>query len=95
MWLLQDSFIDKVAASFKLQKKNGRYPATPLNEGYLGPSDEEPNAARTKEFQSLTGSLAFISCITRPDVSKAHSVLAQHLQNPSQKHLAAAKHIWE
>ena len=58
-------------------------------------SDEEPNAARTKEFQSLMGSLAFISCITRPDVAKAHSVLAQHLQNPSQKHLAAAKHVWE
>jgi hypothetical protein len=95
VWLLQDSFIDKVAASFKLQKKSGRYPATPLNEGYIGPSDEEPNAARTKEFQSLTGSLVFISCITRPDVAKAHSVLAQHLQNPSQKHLAAAKHVWE
>jgi hypothetical protein len=93
--LLQDSFVDKVAARFKLQKKSGRYPATLLNEGYFGPSDEEPNAARTKEFQSLTGSLAFISCITRPDVAKAHSVLAQHLLNPSQKHLAAAKHVWE
>jgi hypothetical protein len=95
VWLLQDSFIDKVAASFKLQKKSGRYPATPLNEGSIGLSEEEPNAARTKEFQSLTSSLAFISCITRPDVAKAHSVLAQHLQNPSEKHLAAAKHVRE
>ncbi|PZD22874.1 hypothetical protein A1F96_10756, partial [Pyrenophora tritici-repentis] len=86
----------KLAAQAEIDdiKKSGRYPATPLNEG-LGSSDEEPNAERTKEFQSLTGSLAFISCITRPDVAKAHSVLAQHLQNPSQKHLAAAKHVWE
>jgi hypothetical protein len=50
VWLVQDSFIDKVAASFKLQKKSGRYPATPLNEGYFSPSNDEPNAARTKEF---------------------------------------------
>jgi hypothetical protein len=90
---VQDSFVDKVAANFKLQKKSGRYLATPLNEGYFGLSNEEPNAARTNEFQSLTSSLAFISCITRPNVAKAHLVLAQHLQNPSQKHLAAAKHV--
>jgi hypothetical protein len=95
VWLVQDSFINKVAANFKLQTKSGRYPATPLNKGYLSPSDDEPNAAHTKEFWSLTGSPAFISCIIRPDIAKAHSVLAQHLQNPSQKHLAAAKHVWE
>jgi hypothetical protein len=77
VWLVQDSFIDKVAANFKLQTKSGRYPATPLNKGYLSPSDDEPNAAHTKEFWSLTGSPAFISCIIRPDVAKAHSVLAQ------------------
>ena len=50
VWLVQDSFIDKVAANFKLQKKSGRYPATPLTEGHFGPSDEELNSARTKEF---------------------------------------------
>jgi hypothetical protein len=85
VWLLQDLFIDKVAASFKLQKKSGQYPATPLNKGYFALSEEELNTACTKEIQSLTGSLVFISCITRPDVAKAHSVLAQHLQYPRQK----------
>jgi hypothetical protein len=85
VWLLQDLFIDKVAASFKLREKSGQYPATPLNRGYFPLSEEELNAARTKEIQSLTGSLVFISCITRPDVAKAHSVLAQHLQYPRQK----------
>jgi hypothetical protein len=82
-------------ASFKLQKKSGRYPATPLNEGYFALSEKEPSTARTKEFQSLTSSLAFISCITRLDIAKAYSVLAHHLQNTSQKHLAATKHVWE
>jgi hypothetical protein len=63
-------FIDKVAASFKLQKKPGQYPATPLNKGYFALSEEELNAARTKEIQSLTGSLVFISCITDQTLQK-------------------------
>jgi hypothetical protein len=35
-----------------------------------------------------------ISMFTRPDVARAHSVLAQHLQNPGQKHLSAVYHVW-
>jgi hypothetical protein len=94
IWLVQDSFIDKVSAKFKLAQSTGRYPAVPLTESYLLPSVEEPDAERTREYQQLVGLLAYISTFTRPDVSRAHSVLARHLQNPGQKHLAAAKHAW-
>ncbi|KAK7178015.1 Retrovirus-related Pol polyprotein from transposon TNT 1-94-like protein 1 [Paraphaeosphaeria sporulosa] len=93
VWLLQDSFIDKVATKFNLRQK--RYPPTPMDEEPLGPSDEEPVAARTEEYQMLVGSLAFISCVTRPDTAKPQSVLSKYLQNPSQKHLAAVKRVWK
>ena len=49
---------------------------------------------RTKIYQQLVGSLAFISTNTRVDVARAHSVLGQHLQNPGQKHLNSAYHVW-
>jgi hypothetical protein len=92
IWLVQDSFIDKVSVKFDLAQTTGRYPAVPLTESYLPPSVEEPDTDRTRVYQQLVGSLAYISTFTRPDVSRAHSVLARHLQNPGQKHLAAAKH---
>jgi hypothetical protein len=95
IWLIQDSFIDKVVNKFDIdQKSGGRYPAVPLVENGLPLSTEEPNHQRTQLYQQLVGSLAYISTFTRPDVARAHSVLAQHLQNPGQKHVSAAKHVW-
>jgi hypothetical protein len=94
IWLLQDSFIDKVAAKFNLTQATGRYPPVPLVENYLQTSPDEPDAKRTHTYQQLVGSLAYISTFTRPDVARAHSVLARHLQNPGQKHMSAARHVW-
>lgn len=92
--LVQDSFIDKIATKFDLKSSTLRYPDVPLKENNLAPSNEEANAARTHKYQQLVGSLAYISTSTRPDVARAHSVLARHLQNPGQKHLYAAYHVW-
>ena len=67
----------------------------PIDKEPLGPSNKEPVAAYTEEYQALVRSLAFISSITRPDTAKSHSVLSKYLQNASQKHLAAAKRVWK
>jgi hypothetical protein len=93
IYLTQDSFINKIEAKFDL-KSSVRYPEVPLTENALLPSTEEPSAARTQRYQQLVGSLAYISTSTRPDVARAHSVLARHLQNPGQKHMYAACHVW-
>lgn len=93
LWLIQDSFIDKVAAKHQLNSDK-RYPDFPMRDNYLPPSEEETDARRTKEYQQLIGSLAYIATFTRPDVARAHSVLARHLTNPGQRHLAAARHTW-
>jgi hypothetical protein len=95
IWLIQDSFIEKVVNKFDLdQKSGGRHPAVPLVENSLPQSAEETNYQRTQLYQQLVGSLAYILTFTRPDVARAHSVLAWHLQNPGQKHISAVKHIW-
>jgi hypothetical protein len=94
IWLIQDSFIDKVTSKFDV-KISKRPPPTPISdEDQLQPSNEPPNSHRTKLYQQLVGSLGYISICTRPDVARAHSVLARHLQNPSQKHLSSVYQVW-
>jgi hypothetical protein len=90
IWLIQDSFIDKVTSKFDI-KISTRAPAISISdEDYLQPSNEPPNNHRRKLHQQLVGSLAYISACTRPDVARAHSVLARHHQNPSQNHISSA-----
>jgi hypothetical protein len=95
IWLMQDSFIEKVAAKYNIAQRSTTYPAVPLVDGNIGPSTEEPDEKRTKLYQELVGSLAYISTYTRPDVAQAHSELSRYLQNPGQKHISAAYHAWK
>ncbi|KAI1509646.1 Pol protein [Pyrenophora tritici-repentis] len=95
IWLMQDSFIDKVAAKYNITQRSTTYPAVPLADGNIGLSTEEPDNKRTKLYQELVGSLAYIATYTRPDVAQAHSELSRYLQNPGQKHVSAAYHVWK
>jgi hypothetical protein len=47
----------------------------------------------TKIFQSLIGSLLYLSISTRPDICHAVNKLSQFNTHPHSEHLAAAKHI--
>jgi hypothetical protein len=52
LWLIQDSFIEKIVNKFDLdQKSGGRYPAVPLVENSLAQSTEDPNHQRTQLYQ--------------------------------------------
>jgi hypothetical protein len=95
IWLMQDSFIDKVAAKHNIAQMSRAYPAVPLLDGNISPSTEEPDEQRTKLYQELVGSLAYISTYTQPDVAQTHSELSRYLQNPGQKHISAAYHAWK
>jgi hypothetical protein len=44
-------------------------------------------------YQSLVGSLNWLSHTTRPDLSTVVSLLAQHQSNPSSGHLTAARYV--
>jgi hypothetical protein len=45
------------------------------------------------QYQSLVGSLNWLSHTTRPDISTVASLLAQHQSNPAQGHLDAAHYV--
>jgi hypothetical protein len=57
------------------------FPGVPLVDGNIDPSTEEPDEQRTKLYQELVGSLAYISMYTQLDVAQTHSELSQYLQN--------------
>jgi len=86
-------FINKVSAKINLAQTLGRYPVVLLTDSYLLLSVKEASVKRTQLYQQLVGLLAYISTFTQPNMSQAHSVLVRHLQNPRQKHIAAAKHV--
>jgi hypothetical protein len=92
-WLAQDAFIDKVCARFGIEAI-GRSPDVPLTENWLPQSTEEPEAARTKLYQQLVGSLAYIAVWGRPDVARTHVVFACHLTNPGQSHVSKVRQTW-
>jgi hypothetical protein len=94
IWLLLDSYINKVVKKYGLEPVNGKYPDTPLSQEELLPSTDEQDPERTKIYQELVGSLAFISNMCRPDVSKPHSILSQFLINPGPKHLSESIRCW-
>jgi hypothetical protein len=60
----------------------------------LPQSTEEPDAARTKLYQQLVGSLAYIAVWGRPDVARTHVVFACHLTNPGQSHVSKIRQTW-
>jgi hypothetical protein len=92
-WLVQDAFIDKVCARFSINAV-GKAPELPLTENWLPQSTEEPDTARTKLYQQLVGSLAYIAVWGRPDVARTHVVFACHLTNPGQSHIAKIRQTW-
>jgi hypothetical protein len=88
LWLVQDSYIDKVAEKFNIT--TNKVLKSPLPSTELVPYDGTATAQQTYGYQQRVGSLNFSAVITRPDISKSVSKLSEFLQNPSPQHVAAA-----
>jgi len=88
LWLCQNSFIEKIAASFNLQQSRKTFTPMPLDD--LPPNTQQATTQEIHGYQSRVGSLVFAAIVTRPDIARAASKLSEHLRNPSPDHLAAA-----
>ena len=67
---------------------------TPLDTSVkLSSITKDEASADPKEFASIVGGLMFAACVTRPDIMCAVGQLSQFLNNPSSKHLHAAKRV--
>jgi hypothetical protein len=93
LWLIQDSYIDKLAEKFNITAN--KVPKTPLPSAELIPFDGTATPQQIYGYQQRVGSINFSAVITRPDISKAVSILSQFLQNPSPIHISAAEQSLE
>jgi hypothetical protein len=87
LWLCQDSYIKKIAASFRLTDR--KPPVTPLAVEELVQNDRQATPQEIYLYQRKVGSLLYATTITRPDAARAASKLSEFLINPSARHQGA------
>jgi hypothetical protein len=87
LWLCQDSYIKKIAASF--HPTDRKPPATPLAVEELVQSDRQATPQEIYLYQRKVGSLLHATTITRPDADRAANKLSEFLMNPSARHREA------
>ena len=56
-------------------------------------NDMQASKNQIKGYQIKIGSIGHAAVSTRPDIAKAHSILAQFNQNPSERHIELADHL--
>ena len=86
VWLCQDSYINKLATKYKLNV-HGKLPQTPLPVEELIPNTDNADIECYHIYAKKIGSLIYPAVITRPDIARAASKLAEMLKNPNQDHV--------
>jgi hypothetical protein len=89
LWLCQDAYIGKIASKFHLLRDKWATPMTTDELGAFHP-EQPPSKQTIYSYQQLIGSLNYAAVITRADVARAASKLAEFLQNPAPQHIKAA-----
>jgi len=92
LWLCQDSYIEKLATQFGVSKAN-TFRGNPFPTNNVQPYDLQASADGIFVFQQKIGGVNYVAVITRPDVAKATSKLAEFLLNPSPQHQAIADKV--
>jgi len=97
--LTQQSFTENLLESLGYFSTNTSTFTSPHRSGMSIDSIPSPTMSTTDQdnlrlkYQSLVGSLNWLSHTTRPDLSTVVSLLAQHQSHPSQGHLDAAHYV--
>ena len=99
--LNQSGFATNLVESFARDARNETPSATPYRSGVpidsIAPStdaDDSPAQLRRKEaYQSLVGSIGWLSSTTRPDLAAAHSFLSSYTNKPASGHMKAALYV--
>ena len=90
--LTQERYIDTVLKRFDME--NSRTVSTPLPKGIqLKSGTEDERIPDPSIYQSIIGSLMYVTTGTRPDLSYTISFLSQFSACPTEQHLKAAKHV--
>jgi hypothetical protein len=91
LWLCQDAYIEKIATEYGCN--NSKRVETPLSTQLLEENPDTATSEQQHEYARRVGSILFAATVTRPDIARATSHLAEFLKNPSKQHLEAADRV--
>ncbi|KJZ67918.1 hypothetical protein HIM_12693 [Hirsutella minnesotensis 3608] len=94
LWLCQDSYIEKMVQRYDLRRVD-QFKGAPFPCNDLQPHSGQASPNEIQLYQSKIGSLNYTAVITRPDIAKAASKLAEFLNNPSDQHAQLADNLIE
>ena len=89
LWLAHDTYIEKIAKKFELDKGNA---CTPLPLIEFVKFDGKATTTYVRTYQEKVGSVLYTAITVRPDAAFAASQLSHYLTNPSPDHMKAVDH---
>ncbi|UYV66792.1 hypothetical protein LAZ67_4002870, partial [Cordylochernes scorpioides] len=91
----QEKYIEELLAKYRM--KEAKPISTPMDSNSkltkISSIEGENEPVKRVEYQSLIGSLIYLSVSTRPDIAYAVSVLGQFSNDPRRQHWNAAKRV--
>ncbi|KAJ6437664.1 Cut9 interacting protein Scn1 [Purpureocillium lavendulum] len=94
LWLCQDSYIDNIANQYGIAKRD-HFKGNLFPSNKLQPREDQSTPNQVHRYQQKVGSVNYVAVITRPDIAKPISKLAEHLLNPSERHDHLADRLME
>jgi hypothetical protein len=91
----QQAYTEGIITRFNMHNLKPR--RTPLSEGIhleKGASNFKAEASQQTFYQQMIGSLIYLMIGTQPDIAWSTSRLSQYMQEPMNKHVKAAKHVF-
>ena len=88
----QTRYIEELLTRFKMEDCTPV--STPIVDRLSDGNRGQPLSKKDQEtYRAIVGSLLYLSCWTRPDISFAVSELSRFVSDPGDKHMVAAKHL--
>jgi hypothetical protein len=89
IWLCQDAYWEKIAATFGLTK--GPFPHTPMSTDELTSYEGESTTQMILSYAQRVGSVNYPAVVTRPDIARTAQKLSEFLVNPGPEHIKAVE----
>lgn len=94
LWLCQDSYIEKIVNQYGITKrdqfKGNMFPTNDLQR-----RKDQARPDLVHRYQQKVGSVNYVAVITRPDIAKPISKLAEFLLSPSDQHVYLVDRLME
>ena len=91
----QQAYTEDILTRFQMHNSHGKHVPLPENTHLQkGPDGYRADSALRTLFQQMIGSLIYLMIGSRPDIAWAVSRLSQYMQEPTDEHLTAVKHVF-